>query len=1167
MKSTKMKNCKTFLYLVSASSIRLFIFYISLLFPLPSMISESFGQPIEKKTKLTDTDTQKSSTIYNKLSHKIQEIISTYALRSTDYVIRKMEYDIIYIFGQKIDKIKNIMHEIVESKLAAENLKISTFFADKMKPFAELEDMKRDELISNLQRYLKAFPDSPLTPYAILRYAELMYEKLSYEYIVNYERAIIEGKPIPQKDFSPVIEIYEKFLKTYPNFPRKDAVLYLAGYVLEEMGESMEAVEKYFEPLARIRISQFAPEAAMRAGEFWFNAGDLDRAEEFYTIVLDFPKHPLYSKALFKLAWTYYRKGEYELAIEYFSEAINMSTHEEKKTGIVQEAVDYLIASIVELGGFDRVNKELQNKVVAAVQQTYGLDVAGVTQMIVETEGRTYFDQGKYSEAISAYKTVVDRFYTSPRSIISAFGIYDSLKKLGNIEEASNWMIKIAQRWGPKSHWATLNPEEYKKNEKKIENQLLDVARFFHSKGNQDKAEESYNLFLELFPSSEFSAEVQFLLAELYFSRNDYVKAYNFYKANVENVIVKQNKYLIDAAWNMVISADKALKSGIKEAPELLKEASFMFERLFPMDRRVPIALYKAAQVLGREGKTSDALFILEKIVERYPGAEVIGDSILEIIKIYLDMGDLEKVFNFSLSARKRRDILKEEDIAYINDVGSKALFKIAKRYEEDKRYKEAVSKYLDVINLFPQSDLVDDALYSIIMIKHDEKAFNDVLTYSKLFIEKFPKSDLLFDIVYVRAIALANLFYFEEAISTYKDVIEQLEVKKREGKMSEIDKEIYKSSVRSLINIYSGLGRFEDAANWTMDYYQKFGQDEAAPEHHIMSASDLYYNAGNYERTIELLNEFINKRRQKTKRKYTADIIAALHRIARIYKAEMERSKEQKDKSAAGKKYEEILSEIIKGSKEIADRSSIANPYSEALFYFAQKTFDEYKKIRFDKRDTKKILGEKLKRKTEMMKKVQSEMAEIAKLGDPYWSFAALYYIAESYREFANMLIEAPIPTEIENIKDPEEREIAIAVYREELEKQAFPLEDSALRYFSSAIEKIKELGVRNEWTSAIFRGLKALDPLAPIEIEDDRTADVELQLSMNIDKIPPIREEKKETIFLAAQQEKHITELVELSSAKEHITSLILMNVFSPYFSFYHNGTIKYVNINSLK
>jgi len=90
--------------------------------------------------------------------------------------------------------------------------------------------------------------------------------------------------------------------------------------------------------------------------------------------------------------------------------------------------------------------------------------------------------------------------------------------------------------------------------------------------------------------------------------------------------------------------------------------------------------------------------------------------------------------------------------------------------------------------------------------------------------------------------------------------------------------------------------------------------------------------------------------------------------------------------------------------------------------------------------------------------------MGDIAKLGDPNWSFAAIYYMGFAFQDFADMLINSPIPPEIRSIRDPEERSLAEAVYREELEKQAFPLEDNAIKIFSGAVDRIKQLGVRNE-------------------------------------------------------------------------------------------------------
>ncbi len=82
-------------------------------------------------------------------------------------------------------------------------------------------------------------------------------------------------------------------------------------------------------------------------------------------------------------------------------------------------------------------------------------------------------------------------------------------------------------------------------------------------------------------------------------------------------------------------------------------------------------------------------LFMFSKIIERYPVSEVVADSMLEILKIYIEKGDLMRVLDFSLQARERKDIFSSEDIKYINDAGAKALFSIASNYEKSKIFRK----------------------------------------------------------------------------------------------------------------------------------------------------------------------------------------------------------------------------------------------------------------------------------------------------------------------------------------------------------------------------------------------------------------------------------------------------------------------------------------------
>src|SRR3954453_17203288 len=57
--------------------------------------------------------------------------------------------------------------------------------------------------------------------------------------------------------------------------------------------------------------SRFLPEAWTRIGEFHFDNSELELAIAAYNRVLEFKDSPYFDKALYKLAWSFYRADKY----------------------------------------------------------------------------------------------------------------------------------------------------------------------------------------------------------------------------------------------------------------------------------------------------------------------------------------------------------------------------------------------------------------------------------------------------------------------------------------------------------------------------------------------------------------------------------------------------------------------------------------------------------------------------------------------------------------------------------------------------------------------------------------------------------------------------------------------------------------------------------------
>jgi hypothetical protein len=82
----------------------------------------------------------------------------------------------------------------------------------------------------------------------------------------------------------------------------------------------------------------------------------------------------------------------------------------------------------------------------------------------------------------------------------------------------------------------------------------------------------------------------------------------------------------------------------------------------------------------------------------------------------------------------------------------------------------------------------------------------------------------------------------------------------------------------------------------------------------------------------------------------------------------------------------------------------------------------------------------------------------------------ASLCRIGLVYQNFARALFDAPVPKEL----NEEQR----AIYQEELNNLAFPVEEKAIEAFEKALQKAYELGVYNEWTTLTQENLNKYKP-----------------------------------------------------------------------------------------
>jgi hypothetical protein len=115
------------------------------------------------------------------------------------------------------------------------------------------------------------------------------------------------------------------------------------------------------------------------------------------------------------------------------------------------------------------------------------------------------------------------------------------------------------------------------------------------------------------------------------------------------------------------------------------------------------------------------------------------------------------------------------------------------------------------------------------------------------------------------------------------------------------------------------------------------------------------------------------------------------------------------------------------------------------------------------------KLLGQRLKRKAELLKRASNALLETAKLGVAEWTTASLYEVGAIYENFARALINSPAPPAL-SAEGAEE-------YRSQIDEFVVPIEEKSIEAYESGWKKALELGIFNAWTAKMREALGRLE------------------------------------------------------------------------------------------
>ena len=517
------------------------------------------------------------------------------------------------------------------------------------------EKQRRKDAIAVLEGFLRKYPsDRKWTPDVMFRLAELYYEKAADDFLAaqeTYQKALDSDHPpttpSPKPDYAATVDLYRHLLVEFPNYRLLDATYYLLGFCLGEMGQEAEGKQALlalvcsnrYRPLdpppppARStgmsrgplpdayqdctpikKDSKFLAETWTRVGEMHFDAGELAPAISAYSRVLAFKDSPYYDKAIYKLAWSYYRDNRFPDAIREFDNLVKWADGKKAAgdkfgSDLRPEAVQYLGISFSEpdWDGDTLPDKETGLERVQAFYQ--GREKETHVKEVFQRLGDMYFDMTKYDEAIAVYKVILQKWPYFAEAPTLQEKIIKAFERARNLVAAAKEREVLGRTYSKGSDWYKANhdnPEALAVAAQLAEDALLSAATSVHAaaqackaknQGDKTKLEEClqtyrtaaelYEKYLTAYPTSKRTYEFSYFYADaLYYGGMvpESIPAYIVVRdSNLDN------KYQQDAALQII--------KGYEEIIDKMKAARTIEDPPIPDEKNtkppvVPLAMH-----------------------------------------------------------------------------------------------------------------------------------------------------------------------------------------------------------------------------------------------------------------------------------------------------------------------------------------------------------------------------------------------------------------------------------------------------------------------------------------------------------------------------------------------------------------------------------------------
>ncbi len=642
------------------------------------------------------------------------------------------------------------------------------------------------------------------------------------------------------------LRLYEWFVRDFPKDRKVPQALYFLGYNNFEIGNLKKGEKYYLQLTRRFPNSVYVSESHFALGEYYFEKEQWKKALAEYMKVVDQRRSRLFTFALYKASWCYYRGGAYKTALSTLTKVIKISrgsrseeavegTRAVDKMRLAKEAVGDFVSFYEQTGRYKQAYDDFYD-----IARSEKRSLAMIEQLAYR-----YSYAGNLTAAHYLFKQLISLNPTAPEAAKYQYQLVQDYNSTGRVKAFRKELAVWLDQFGAGSSWADANKgnpkvisENFELQESTLRNSTLQLhqqalnARTDYSK---KLAAGSYKMYLTYFKGAKNYSEMLFFYGELLYDLRDYAGAAQQY----ERVALtdKKSKYFEKAVTNNVLAREKGIPSNkvmearrsslsnkLEQIPldpsvKAFERSALIYLKNFPRGEKALEIKRRLGTIYYAHNQFDDSQKVLRQIIKERPRSK---DAVIAA-EIILDIHRLRN--NLDLYQKEGLEFLANPTIAnspYGKELKvnlQKAKFLVADKFSNSGNNLKAAKAFEAFAAANPRSDQAHSALFNA--------ATN------------FAKAGAIFD-----------------SIRMYKQVIA------KPGRKAILS--LKQDARNSLGSVYKKLGQLREAAI----HYESYGRNAKGPKaiNALFNAAVIWDALNEYKKAFQVYNLYANLDKVKNK-------------------------------------------------------------------------------------------------------------------------------------------------------------------------------------------------------------------------------------------------------------------------------------------------------------